>query len=122
VNGRVEPQAVVVPGGGLLRLVEAEARLARALAEVEEEAAALVRAAREEAAQRAARIEEEIEADAAALGMGIAAERDAEMSRIAAAADQRCRLLGGLSAEAVDRLAAELEARLLPLDAAEQPS
>jgi hypothetical protein len=110
---------VVAPEGGLLQLVEAERRLAQALAMVEQEAAALVGAAREEAAVESARLEQRIAAEIAGLTARIAADRDTEIARITADAERYCRAAGALSDEAVDALAAEVEAQLLTLSPAE---
>jgi hypothetical protein len=113
VSERGESRSVVVPEGGLLQLVEVEARLAQALAAAEEEGRALVRAARDEAAAQAARLQAGIDLETAALADRIAAERDAESGRVLVAAEARCRRLRELSDEEVDRMAAAVEARLL---------
>ena len=115
MNGPEDPRSAVVPEGGLLRLVETEARLAHALEAAENEAAGVVRAAREAATEQSARLQVRIDVEAAALAERIAAERDAEMQRITAATDVRCRRLRDLSDEAVDRLAAAMAARVLDL-------
>jgi hypothetical protein len=117
VNALGDSRSVIVPEGGLLRLVETEARLAQALAAAEAEAVAMVRAARAEAAEMAALVDAQIEAEAGALALRVTAERDAEIRRIAAEAERRCRRLQGLSAATVDDLAAEIETRLLTVPA-----
>ncbi len=113
MNGRAEPRSLVAPEGGLLQLVEAERRLAQALATVEQEAAATLRAAHEDASEQSARLEERLAADLAGLAAGIAAERDAEIARITADAERRCRALDAMSDDTVDALAALVEAELL---------
>lgn len=115
MNGPGDPRSVVVPEGGLLRLVETEARLAQALVAAEHEAAAVVRVAREEATEQSARLQVRIDLEVGVLAERIAAERDAEMQRITDATDVRCRRLRDLSDETVDRLAAAMAARVLDL-------
>jgi len=118
VNQQGHLGSTPVPEGGLRQLVAAESRLAQASREVEREAAAVVRAAREEAAVQSERLAAQIAADVARLAARIAAERDAEIARIGAAAARYCQALEALTDDAVDRLAADVEAQLLPLDLA----
>jgi hypothetical protein len=102
-----------VAEGGLVRLIETEARLAEAIAAAEREAAALLEAAKTAAAAGEAGSRARLEGDVAALVQRVAAERDAEVVRVVAEADARCRQLRELPAEAIGELAAWVETRLL---------
>ncbi len=93
--------------------MEAEARLAQDLAVAEAEAARLIGAAREAAATAESKLQVEIDAEVQRLARQIAAERDAEIARVVAAAERRCLLLQEVPAAVVDQLAAEVEAQLL---------
>jgi hypothetical protein len=110
---RVTPQAAPDTDDGLSRLLEAEARLARALAEAEAESSRLVDAAREAAAAEQSRLQARVDAETARLASDIAATRDAEIARVAAEADRRCRALEDVPAAVIDRLAAEVETGLV---------
>ena len=108
--------------GGLGRLIEAEARLAEALAAAETEAGRLLQAAREAAAADEARCQQVLEGESAALGRRVAAERDAELLRVAAEGDERSRRLRELPASVVEELAVEVVGRVLAdLDAGGRP-
>jgi hypothetical protein len=108
--------------GGLGRLIETEARLAEALAAAEAEAGRLLQAAREGAAAEEARGRQALEDDSAALSRRVAAERDAELSRVAAQGDQRSRRLRELPVSVVEELAIEVVGRVLAdLDARALP-
>jgi hypothetical protein len=93
--------------------MEAEARLARALADAEVEASRLVDSAREAAAAEESRLQARIDAEVARLAGEIASDRDAEIARLTAEADRRSRRLESVPLTVVDQLAAEVEARLL---------
>ena len=118
MNQQGHPGSISVPEGGLRQLVAAEARLAQALGEVEREGAAVVQAAREEAAVQSERLDAQLAADVARLEARIAAERDAEIAWIGTAADRYLQALEALTDDAVDRLAADVEAQLLTLGVA----
>jgi hypothetical protein len=110
---RQVPQSHGVAEGGLSRLIETEARLAQALAAAEAEAAALVEAAKAAAKAEEARFQDVIEGETAALAAVVATERDAEIRRVTATAEDRCRRLEELPAAVVEELAAWLTDRLL---------
>jgi len=107
------PRPAAETDDGLSRLIEAEARLARDLVAAEAEAATLISAAREAAAEEESRLQARIDAEVARLAQQIAAERDAEIAGVIAAAEKRCLLLQDVPAAVIDQLAAEVEARLL---------
>jgi hypothetical protein len=107
------PQSAVATDDGLSRLIEAETRLAHDLAAAEAEAARLIGAAREAAGAEESRLQAWIDAEASRLARQIAGERDAEIARVAAAAERRCLLLQAVPDAVVDQLAAEVEAGLL---------
>lgn len=99
--------------GGLGRLIETEARLAEALAAAEREAGRLLQAAREAGAAEEARCQQALQDESAALSARVAAERDAEMLRVAADGDERSRRLRELPDSVVEELAIEVVVRLL---------
>ena len=106
--------------GGLAHLIETEARLSRALADAQAEAEGLVLAARTAVEQAEAGLQQAIERESLALADRIAAERDAELSRITAAAEQRVHRYLELPPATIEALALELADRVLPLPAPEQ--
>jgi hypothetical protein len=99
--------------GGLGRLIEAEARLAQAVAAAEAEAATLLEAAGQAAAEEEARCRRAFESDAAALAERVATERDAEMARVTVAAGERATRLRELPASLVESLAIEVAGTIL---------
>jgi succinate dehydrogenase/fumarate reductase flavoprotein subunit len=110
---RRAPQSHGVAEGGLGRLIETEARLAQALAATEAEAAALLDAAKAAAEAEAARFEEILDRETAEVAAEIAAGRNAEIRRVTATAEERCRRLEELPATVVEELAAWVTDRLL---------
>ena len=99
--------------GGLGRLIETEARLAQALAAAKAEAAALLETAKAAAEAEEARFQEGLEGETAALAAVVGAERDTEIARVAAAAEEQCRRLQELPEAVVEELAAHLIERIL---------
>lgn len=99
--------------GGLGRLIETEARIAAALAAAETEAAELLQAARVAAEAEEHRFGELLEGATASLAARVSAERDAEIARVAAAAEERCRRLQELPEDLVEELVAWVTQRLL---------
>lgn len=99
--------------GGLGRLIETEARIAQALATCQIEAAALLRAAQEEGEAEERRLGERHEEEIAALTGRIAAERDAEIMRLGAAAEARSGRLRDLPPGQVDELADWVSERVM---------
>ena len=116
MNRHGVPRPAAETDDGLSRLIEAEARLARDLVAAEAEAATLISAAREATAEEESRLQARIDAEVARLAQQIAAERDAEIARVIAVAEKRCRLLEAARAAVIDQLAAEVEARLLSFE------
>jgi hypothetical protein len=108
-----EPQSAAGTDDGLSRLIEAEARLGRALADAEAEGVRLIDSARQAAVEEESRLQARIDAEVARLAQEIAAERDAEIARVTAEAERRSRRLESVPAAVIDQLAAEVEARLL---------
>lgn len=108
--------------GGLGRLIRAEARLAEAVAAAEAEAAELLEAARVAAGAKAAASGRALQADLAALADRLAAARDAEISAVLCAAEDRCRRLRDLPAAASDELAAWVAAQVLDDPAGDVPA
>ena len=99
--------------GGLGRLIDTEARLARTLAAAEAEAASLLAAAGRAAGEEETRRQRAFEGDAAALAERVATERDAEMEKVAAAAGDRARRLRELPAALVEDLAIEVAGAIM---------
>ncbi|HEU5041087.1 MAG TPA: hypothetical protein VFT84_09720 [Gemmatimonadales bacterium] len=112
----------MTPGaeGGLARLIEAEARLADAIASAEREAAALVLAAKDEAAAAEAGWRNRLEAETAKLVARVRSDRDGAIAAVEAEAERRCRRLTALPPETIAALAAWAESRVL--EGAESPS
>jgi hypothetical protein len=98
--------------GGLGRLIETEARIAATLAAARAEADAIVRAARNEAEAEEQRFQEQLQRDLVTLAAGITATRDAELARVAAAAQAQRQRLEGISDAAVHELADWVTRRL----------
>jgi hypothetical protein len=100
--------------GGLAHLITTETRLARGLAAAQAEAEGLLIAARSAAEQDEAGLQQAIERDALALADRIAAERDAELSRLTASAEGRAHRYQELPSAIIEELALELADRVLP--------
>ena len=108
-------------GGGLGHLLATEARLARALAAAQAEADGMLIAARTAADQDEAGLQQTIEREILALTDRIAAEREAELSRITATAEERVRGYRDLPSATLEELALELADRVLPPPMPEPP-
>jgi hypothetical protein len=106
-------------GGGLDRLIETESRLAHALTAAQAEAERLLADARGAAGQEEACLQQAIASDTHALAARIEAERGAGLRRIAAEGEARTRRFRELPAAAIEELAIEIAAKVLPSQASE---
>jgi hypothetical protein len=99
--------------GGLSRLLETEARIAASLAAAEAEAAKILEAAKAATEADARDMEERLEGEMASLAARVTAERDAEITRVAAGADEGSRRLQELPDNVVEELAGWVTEQLL---------
>ncbi|HWB43393.1 MAG TPA: hypothetical protein VG500_19170 [Gemmatimonadales bacterium] len=99
--------------GGLGRLIETESRIAEALGAAEVEAGRLLHAAREAGDREEADFQASVEAAVAELAGRLAAERDAEVRRVAAEGAERARRFRQLPDAIIEELAAGVARRVL---------
>lgn len=102
-------------GAGLDRLLETEALLSARLAQAEADTAGLVAEARAAAAERETRYQSELEAAIGAAAARVTADGETAVARIRADAAARAAQFRSLGASRIERLAAAVAGRVLPL-------